>query len=117
MPPPPPRPPHLPEANTGLVLIPIVIAVMLVAALQLFESELPKTIAGFLIAGDAISARPSLFTPSARLNPDPEEGIIRRLRGFRFEIGSRAGKNRKLSGYHECCLSSLAVFDAQPKSA
>jgi hypothetical protein len=29
-------PPHLPEANTGLVLIPVVIAVMLVASLQRF---------------------------------------------------------------------------------
>jgi hypothetical protein len=30
------HPPHLPEGNTGLVLIPIVIAVMLVSSLQLF---------------------------------------------------------------------------------
>ena len=36
-PPPPHNPPCVPEANTGLVLIPIVIAVMLVASLQLFR--------------------------------------------------------------------------------
>jgi hypothetical protein len=36
---PPQAPPVVPEANTGLVLIPIVIAVMFVASLQLFRKR------------------------------------------------------------------------------